>query len=282
VPLFAELDVNGKVKGGTIPTKTVFRGAFEPLYPDFDLRHPDVLRFMIWKRDFDQIAKRQQQTGEDTLPALSIVRLGNDHTRGVAPGGPTPDASVADNDLALGWLVETISNNPYFWSNTAIVVLEDDAQAGCDHVDSHRSIAFFISRYNKGSQHASRVDSRFLTTAGAIRTIEVLLGLSSSNLMTATAPLLFSELEKDSSRWHGTYKADAANLKNGLIFQEATGKIRQNPRLQELAALTASLDMEEADQADAEKLNYVLEQWVRLQGRLKCCKAETGPQTKRK
>ncbi|PYV93109.1 MAG: hypothetical protein DMG05_02525 [Acidobacteria bacterium] len=277
VPLFAELDVKGNVKGGTIPTKTVFQGAFQPLYPDFDLLHPDVLRFMVWKRDFDRIAERQRQTGEDKLPALSIVRLGNDHTRGVAPGGPTPDASVADNDLALGWLVETISNNPYYWSNTAIVVLEDDAQAGCDHVDSHRSIAFFISKYNKGSQQAGQVDSRFLTTASAVRTIEALLGLSSSNLMTATAPLLFPEMEKDPSRWHGPYKADAANLENGLIFQEATGKIRQNPTLQELAALTASLDMEEADQADAEKLNYVLEQWVRLQGRLRCCKVEPRP-----
>src|SRR5262249_41390828 len=211
---------------------------------------------------FDRIAERQNQTGEDTLPALSIVRLGNDHTRGVAPGGPTPDASVADNDLALGWLTETISSNPYYWSNTAIVVLEDDAQAGCDHVDSHRSLAFFISKYNKGSQQVPHVDSRFLTTASAVRTIEVLLGLSSNNVMTATAPLLFSELEQEPSRWHGSYKADAANLENGLIFQEATGKIRENPNLQELARLTASLDMEEADQADAEKLNYVLEQWV--------------------
>ncbi len=277
VPLFAELDVNGNVKGGTIPTKTVFQGAFQPLYPDFDLLHPDVLRFMIWKRDFDHISQRQQRTGEDKLPALSIVRLGNDHTRGVAPGGPTPDASVADNDLALGWLVETISNNPYYWSNTAIVVLEDDAQAGCDHVDSHRSIAFFISKYNKGSQQDCSVDSRFLTTTSALRTIEALLGLSSSNLMTATAPLLFPELENDSSRWHKPYKADAANLENGLIFQEATGKIRQNPSLQELAALTASLDMEEADQADAGKLNYVLEQWVRLQGRLRCCSPRFQP-----
>ena len=277
VPLFAEVDVDGKVKGGTIPTKTVFRGAFEPLYPDFDLLHPDVLRFMIWKRDFDRIAERQRQTGEDTLPALSIVRLGNDHTRGVAPGGPTPDASVADNDLALGWLVETISSSPYYWSNTAIIVLEDDAQAGCDHVDSHRSIALFISKYNKGSQQTSSVDSRFLTTASAIRTIETLLGLSSSNLMTATAPLLFHELEKDTLRWHGPYRADVANLENGLIFQEATGKIRENPTLQELAALTASLDMEEADQADVETLNYVLEQWVRLEGRLRCCKSERQP-----
>jgi len=265
MPLFADLDPNGKLLGGTTPTKTLFRGAFQPLFPDFDLQFPDVLRFMIWKRDFDRIAARQRQSGEDTMPALSLVRLGNDHTRGVAPGGPTPDASVADNDLALGWLVETISSNSYFWSNTAIVVLEDDAQSGCDHVDSHRSIAFFFSKYNKGSLESPHVDSRFLTTAGAVRTIEALLGLASNNLMTATAPLLFLNLEKDPSSWHESYKADTTNLKNGLIFQEATGKIRQNRALEELAALTATLDMEEADRADAEKLNYVLEQWVRLQ-----------------
>jgi hypothetical protein len=265
MPLFADLDPNGKLLGGTTPTKTLFRGAFQPLYPDFDLQFPDVLRFMIWKRDFDRIAERQRHSGEDTLPAFSIVRLGNDHTRGVAPGGPTPDASVADNDLALGWLVETLSSNPYFWSNTAIVVLEDDAQSGCDHVDSHRSIAFFISKYNRGLLQSPHVDSRFLTTASAVRTIEALLGLASNNLMTATAPLLFVDLEKDSSRWHEPYKADPTNLKNGLIFQEATGKIRQNPALQELAALTATLDMEDADRADADKLNYVLGQWVRLQ-----------------
>jgi hypothetical protein len=170
--------------------------------------------------------------------------------------------------------VETISGNSYYWGNTAIIVLEDDAQAGCDHVDSHRSIALFISKYNKGSQQAVSVDSRFLTTASAVRTIEALLGLSSSNLMTVTAPLLFSALEKDAAKWHGPYKADVANLENGLIFQEATGKIRENAALQELATLTASLDMEEADQADAEKLNHVLEQWVRLQGRLTCCKSQ--------
>jgi len=268
VPLFAELDSNEKVKGGSVPTKMVFKGAFQPLYPDFDLLFPDVLRFLIWKRDFDRIARLQEQTGEDTLPALSIVRLGNDHTRGVAPGGPTPDASVADNDLAFGWLVETLSHNSYYWSNTALVVLEDDAQAGCDHVDSHRSIAFFISKYNTGSRQAPHIDSRFLTTASAVRTIESLLGLPSNNLMTATAPLLFTELESDPAHWHGPYTADTTNLDSGLIFEEATGKIRNNPSLQTLAGLTASLDMKDADQADAETLNYVLRQWVLAQGRL--------------
>ena len=271
VPLFALLDENGRLTGGTIATKTAFKNAYQPLFPDFDQLHPDVLRFMIWKRDFDRIARQQRETGKDELPAFSIVRLGGDHTRGVAPGGPTPDASVADNDLALGMLVEAVSNNEYYWGNTAIIVLEDDAQAGCDHVDSHRSITLFISRYNSGSSRQSRIDSRFLTTVSAVRTIEALLGLPSNNLMTATAPLLITELVRDKSQLHGPYQADFSNLENGRIFEEATGMIRENPALRRLAALTGTLDMEEADQADANALNYILEQWVRIQGRLLCC-----------
>ncbi len=271
VPLFGLLDENGKVVGGTVPTKTAFQDSFQPLYPDFDLLHPDVLRFSVWKGDFDRIAKSQRESGKDTLAALSIVRLCNDHTRGVSPGGPTPDASVADNDLALGLLVETISHNEYYWGNTAIIVLEDDAQAGCDHVDSHRSLAFFISKYSLGSAREPNVDSRFLTTASAVRTIGALLGLPANNLMTATAPFLFKRLEQDSSRWHGAYQADYANLDNGLIFEEANGKIREQSTLKKLARLTSKLDLEDADQADANTLNYILQEWVRAQGRLSCC-----------
>ena len=272
VPLFGLLDKNGRLIGGTIATKTAFKNAYQPLFPDFEQLHPDVLRFVIWKRDFDRIVRQQQETGKDELPAFSIVRFGADHTRGVAPGGPTPDASVADNDLALGMLVEAISSNEYYWGNTAIIVLEDDAQAGCDHVDSHRSLMLFISRYNKGNSRRPEIDSRFLTTASAVRTIEALLGLESNNLMTATAPLLFTGLVQDRSQLHGPYQADFSNLENGRIFEGATGKIRENPALRKLARLTGTLDMEEADQADANTLNYVLEEWVRIQGRLRCCR----------
>jgi hypothetical protein len=168
-------------------------------------------------------------------------------------------------------LVEIVSNNEYYWGNTAIIVLEDDAQAGCDHVDSHRSIALFISRYSSGNTERPKVDSRFLTTASAVRTIEAILGLPAGNLMTATAPLLIAGLEKDKSRWHGPYKADYSNLKNRRIFEEGSNKIRQNSVLRKLAQLTSTLQMEEADQADANMLNYILQEWVRFQGRLNCC-----------
>jgi DNA-binding beta-propeller fold protein YncE len=271
VPIYALLDKTGKLIGGTVATKLAFKGAYQALFPDFEQLFPDVLRFEIWKRDFDKIVKLQREKGEDTLPDFSIVRLGNDHTRGVSPGGPTPDASVSDNDLALGMLVETISHNEYYWGNTAIIVLEDDSQAGCDHVDSHRSIALLISKYNSGNTERPKVDSRFLTTASAVRTIEAILGLQAGNLMTATAPLLFTGLEQDRSRWHGPYNADYSNLKNRRIFEEGSDKIRQNSVLLNLARLTSTLEMEEADEADANMLNYILQEWVRVQGRLKCC-----------
>ncbi len=271
VPLFGFLDENGQVIGGTVATKSAFKESFQPLFPDFDQLFPDVLRFSVWKRDFDRIASLQKETGKDTLADFMIVRLGNDHTRGVAPRGPTPDASVADNDVALGMLVEAISSNEYYWGNTAIIVLEDDAQAGCDHVDAHRSVLLFISKYSVGSTREPNVDSRFLTTASAVRTIEALLGLPANNLMTATSPLLFRRLEQSSSRWHGPYKTDYANLDNGLIYQEGTGKLREQPALKKLARLTATLNLEDADQADANTLNYILQEWVRSQGRLACC-----------
>ena len=75
-----------------------------------------------------------------------MLRLANDHTAGTRPGGPTPKASVADNDLAVGRAVEAISHSP-FWDDTAFFILEDDAQDGADHVDAHRSIALVISKY---------------------------------------------------------------------------------------------------------------------------------------
>jgi hypothetical protein len=239
------------------------------LFPTFEMLFPDVFRCLIWKRDFDRIARHRLESGEDTLPALSIVRFCNDHTRGVSPGGPSPDACVADNDLALGWLVEAVSSDPYYWGNTAIVVLEDDAQAGCDHVDSHRSPVLFISRYNRRPDNGPALDSRFLTTAGAVRTVEALLDLPAGNLMTATAPLLLRDLETDPARWHGPYAADMSNLNNGLLFQEAAGALRDAPKRHELVRLTRSLDLDEADEADAATFNYILDQWVVAQGRLK-------------
>jgi hypothetical protein len=107
------------------------------------------------------------------VPRLSIIRLGNDHTVGTKSDARTPRAMVADNDLALGRLVEEISRSP-IWKESAIFVLEDDAQNGPDHVDAHRTVAFVISPYTR----TSGVDSTLYSTTSMLRTMELILGLT--------------------------------------------------------------------------------------------------------
>jgi len=96
---------------------------------------------------------------------------------GTTPGGPTPKSSVADNDLAIGRVVDAVSHSAY-WDDTAFFILEDDAQNGADHVDAHRSLALVISKYApRAKDGAAFVDSRFYSTVSVIRTMETLLGV---------------------------------------------------------------------------------------------------------
>ena len=116
------------------------------------------------------------------MPRLQIVRLPNDHTYGTAAGKPTPRAMLADNDLAFGRLVEGVTRSR-FWKDTAIFVLEDDAQNGPDHVDAHRSIAFVISPYTKRRFR----DSTMYSTCSMLRTMELVLGLKPMSQFDAAA-----------------------------------------------------------------------------------------------
>lgn len=127
-------------------------------------------RFTEWKREFQQMLDKDPSGG--AVPHLMLVRLGTDHTQGANPGKKTPQAMVADNDYAVGQVVETISHSP-IWKNTAIFILEDDAQNGPDHVDAHRSICFVISPFMKKNS----IDHAFYNTSACIRTMELLLGL---------------------------------------------------------------------------------------------------------
>lgn len=138
-----------------------------PTYPTFDLKIKDQKRADIW------IAELQEFSRTGKMPALEIVRLPNDHTSGSSAGAPTPRAAFADNDLALGRMIEALSKSP-FWKNTVVFVLEDDAQNGPDHVDAHRSPFFAISAYSGGGVH-----HRFANTTDVLRTIEEILGLQS-------------------------------------------------------------------------------------------------------
>jgi len=140
----------------------------DALYPGWNLDCSDhAVREPEWQREFGGYVQHHD------LPALQIVYLPNDHTQGTTPGTATPASYVADNDLALGKLVSTVSHSPY-WASTAIMVLEDDAQDGPDHVDAHRIPALLISPY---TQHGA-VDSTHYDTVAMLSTIEHLLGLS--------------------------------------------------------------------------------------------------------
>jgi YVTN family beta-propeller protein len=135
-------------------------------FPPFDTEIPDQYRLDVFLRDFKSYVKH------DNLPNLVIMTLCTDHTSGTSAAFPTPAAQVADNDLAVGRLVDTISHSPY-WSSSAIFIVEDDPQAGVDHVDGHRSIAFVVSPYVQRKQ----VNHTYYTQVDMVRTIEDLLGL---------------------------------------------------------------------------------------------------------
>ncbi len=155
------------------------KGHIDSDYPPFDLSIPDGRRVDVWLKEFREF----ESNGK--LPRLSILRLGGDHTNYIRPGFPTPRAMIAENDLALGRIVEAISKSRY-WKDSAVFVLEDDAQNGPDHVDAHRSVALVASPYAR----RRAVDSTLTTTCGMLRTIELILELPPmSQCDAAAAPM---------------------------------------------------------------------------------------------
>ena len=146
----------------------------DELYPGFNLECSDHAdRYPEWEREFGAYERAfRANPSKDPLPALTIMRLPNDHTYGTVPNKAIPESYFADNDLALGKLVDRVSHSP-FWPNTAILVTEDDAQNGPDHVDAHRTLAYVISPYTQTGE----VDSTHYDTAGMVATVESLLGL---------------------------------------------------------------------------------------------------------
>ena len=143
-------------------------------YPGFNLVCSDhAQREPEWEREFHAYeAAFRADPSKDPLPALTLLRLPNDHTWGTTPKRAIPESYFADNDLALGRLVEAVSKSP-FWPNTAILVTEDDAQNGPDHVDAHRTLGYVISPYTQ----TGRVDHTHYDTAGMVATVENLLGM---------------------------------------------------------------------------------------------------------
>lgn len=150
-------------------------------FPGYNLSIKDTLRFNRWRADFDSLL------AIDAIPRFNTIRFGNDHTAGARLGRPTPAAMVADNDLAVGLLVEYISNSP-IWPESAIFIVEDDAQNGPDHVDAHRSVLMVASPYTKRKQ----VISSMYSTASVLRTMELILGLPPMSQYDAAATPLYA------------------------------------------------------------------------------------------
>jgi hypothetical protein len=196
-------------------------------------------------------AERAAGTG-DRLPNLLVLRLPNDHTDGIAARKPTPQFFVADNDYALGLLVEALSNSPY-WKDTVIAVVEDDAQDGPDHVDAHRSVTLLISAYNR----PGALIHEFHNTVSLIRTIELLLGIEPMNQLDATAtPINIFRAEPDLRPYKAVLPTVALdNLVTPPPRDAATAYWMRRTEEQDLA---------HADMADPEILNRII--WFSVKG----------------
>ena len=230
------------------PTKPELVGHFAEEAPDFNLRIPEQIRAEIFMKHLSGWVK-DREAGKDTMPNFVMLRMGNDHTAGTTPGGPTPRSSVADNDLGVGRVIEAVSHSAY-WDDTAFFILEDDAQNGADHVDAHRSIGLVVSKYSpKAKDRSAFVDSRFYSTVSMIRTMETLLGLRPMNNNDAFSSMIGSLFTGEGDQ--EPYVADYSNEKNGLIYTA-------NAATAVGAKQSMKMDFQHADRADGQKLNVIL------------------------
>ena len=234
------VDPDDKMPNGYKGVKPFLAAHTSRTYPAWNLNIQDQKRADAWLGEFHGWVTK----GE--MPRLQILRLPNDHTQGARAGLPTPRAYMADNDLALGRIVEAVSKS-VFWRNTVIFVLEDDAQAGPDHVDSHRSVLLTISAYNAGG-----VVHRFVNTTDVIATMEELLGLGS-----------LSQFDH-----HGRPLRDifgkTADLQPYTAYVPSVSLTETNPAGGRAARASERLDFRFEDIADEGAFNHVL--WWAIKG----------------
>ena len=219
-----------------------------PTYIGFPNEVPDQYRAAEFIKELKEFEEN------DNFPNFIIMLLPNDHTSGTKPGRPTPNAAVADNDLALGKIVEAISNSK-FWKETCIFVTEDDPQAGLDHVDGHRTVGFVISPYTK----RGKVISTNYTQINMFRTIENILGIPPLNQFDLAAePMLDCFTNKPDFT---PYEALPSNIPLDLI----------NPELSSLsgdalywAKKSMEQDLGDFDRIDEDTFNRII--WHSVKG----------------
>jgi len=224
------------------PNIAVLKNHLCPYYTSWDQHVRDTVRVHQWMRDFDSLVVA------NALPQLSTLRLINDHTEGMALNRPTPYAHVADNDLAVGMFIEHLSKSK-IWNQSAVFILEDDAQNGADHVDAHRSTLYLISPYAK--RHS--VDHTMYSTSSVIRTMELILDMPPMTQYDAAATPMWRAF---------TAIPDFTGyqcLPSNVDLNE------KNAKATRAAKISASLDFSKEDQIPDAVFNEVL--WQGLKGK---------------
>jgi YVTN family beta-propeller protein len=222
--------------------ESALEGHFSKTFPSWDLNIPDNKRIDAWLEEFREYEKNGR------LPQFQIVRIGGNHTQGTRPGAPTPRAHVAENDLAVGRLVEIVSHSERYWKETAIFIIEDDAQNGSDHVDAHRSTAFVASPYTRRRY----VDSTMYTTSGMLRTMELILGLPPMSQYDAAATPMYNSF---------TNKADTTPFSH---LEARIDLAEKNPANAPGAQRSAQLDFSKEDAAPDVEFNEII--WKSVRG----------------
>jgi DNA-binding beta-propeller fold protein YncE len=215
----------------------------------WDMDVPDVFRAAQFIKELKEFEKN------GNFPNLVIVCLPNDHTSGTSAGAPTPAAHVADNDLAFGQMVEALTHSR-FWKETCILAIEDDPQAGWDHVSGYRTTAYAISPYTK----RGKVVSTQYNHTSLIRTIEQILGLPPMNQMDGTATPMF-DCFQDTPDF-----APFDSVKNNVALDQMNPdpKAILDPVLRKNAYASARLPLEKPDQCPEQVLNRIL--WCAMKG----------------
>jgi DNA-binding beta-propeller fold protein YncE len=235
----------------TYPDKAnipVLENHYLPGYPGFDLSIRDTSRFYMWKRDFEALLAK----GE--VPQFNSIRFGNDHTEGLRPGRPSPLAHAADNDLAVGLFIEYLSHSP-IWNESLVIMVEDDAQNGPDHVDAHRSTTYVAGGFVK----QGFVDHTMYSTSSALRTIELILGLPPMSQYDAAAEPMWRCFNKTAT--HPPYTA----LPNLINLNQ------KNTANNKMSRLSEKFDFGKEDRIPDAQFNEVI--WAAIHGLESTCPA---------
>lgn len=219
-----------------------------PEYPGWNLSIPDALRADVFLKEFREF----EQNGR--LPNFVMIYLPSDHTSGTRAGAPTPRSMVADNDLALGRIVEAITHSRY-WATSCIFVTEDDPQNGFDHVDGHRSICLVASPYTR----RGAVVSRFYNQTSVVHTIQRIFGVAAQNQLTAVAPLMGDCFQNAADL--RPYDCRPITIELGELNRSAE---LLSPAERELADASSAMDFSRPDLADEDALNRAV--WHAMKG----------------